>query len=456
MEKLRAKFEADAAEQKRRLDEREQTLTAQAEALSRQKATITEQIEQTLATERKKLVAEQEKKAREAVSLELADLQEQLREQSNKINQAQKTQLDLLKQRREFDEQKKGFELEKAHQIEAERELIRTEIQQAATEQTRSLQEKLDAKDRLLTEARQAELKLRKERTDFEEQKQAFELEVARKADEIRETVKKEKDDEFRLKEAEKNKQLEDMKRQIDELKRKAEQGSQQIQGEVLELDLESDLCRCFVDDEIMPVAKGIHGGDVLQHVRTPTRQSCGTIIWESKRTKTWSDGWITKVKDDQLAAKAQLSIIVSTAVPRDMPSFDCRDNVWVTPPKYAMPLAAALRLSLIETAAAKRAIDGRHDKVELVYEYLAGSEFKGRVSAIVNAFMTMKDDLETEKRVLNRAWNKRQKQLDRVMVNTTGMYGDLSGIIGHSLPAIDRLEFAALTDGSENGHFPA
>ncbi len=189
-------------------------------------------------------------------------------------------------------------------------------------------------------------------------------------------------------------------------------------------------------------MSKGVSGADLLQHVHDDAGRPCGSILWESKHTKTWSDAWIAKLKDDRLAAKAQLAVIVSTTMPKDIPSFDCRSDVWVASLTVAIPLAGALRLTLIETAFAKRAMEGRQDKVALVYDYLAGPEFKGRITTIVESFTSMRDDLEGEKRAVTRLWAKREKQIERVIVSTAGLYGDVGGIIGNSLPAIENLEF--------------
>lgn len=452
IDRLRTQFEAEAKQRESVVAERERKLLEREQSVKLAQQSVQQQVEQKLTEERKRISAEQEKKAREEVAVQLHDLQNQLNEKANKLAVAQQEQLEFLKQKRLLDEQRQSFELEKVKQIEAERDRIREEATKAAAEQATKemseLQQKIAAKDKKLAEAEQAELKLRQEKADFEEQKRAFDLEMARQAELVKEAVRKEKDEEFRLKEAEANAKLDAMKRQIDELKRKAEQGSQQAQGEVLELDLENALKRCFDSDEISPVPKGAHGGDILQRVRGDLGSDCGTILWESKRTKAWSDGWLQKLKDDKLAAKAQLAIIVSTAMPKDAASFECREGVWVTPPNLAVPLAAALRLSLIETAAARRAIEGRHDKMEVVYDYLSGPEFKGRVTAIVESFTTMREDLEAEKKAVQKLWAKREKQIERVLGNTAGMYGDLSGIIGKSLPAIEQLEFAALPNG--------
>jgi hypothetical protein len=192
------------------------------------------------------------------------------------------------------------------------------------------------------------------------------------------------------------------------------------MQGEVLELDLESALRRCFLHDEIIPVAKGTHGGDLLHRVRDEFGHDCGSLIWESKRTKTWSDGWLGKLKDDKIAAKAQLAVLVSVTLPKDIASFECRANVWVTPPHLSLPLAAALRLTLIETA------------------------------AIFECFMGMRADLEGEKKAIQRIWSKREKQIERVMANAVGLHGDLAGIIGNSLPQIEQMELASLPNRSD------
>jgi hypothetical protein len=339
-------------------------------------------------------------------------------------------------------------------QLDAEREKIAQEAKRSATEELmRSMQElqaKLAAKDKKLLEAQQAELKLIREKADFEEQRKAFDLEVARKAEVVKEEVSKKKDEEFRLKEMELTKKQDDLKKQLDEMKRKMEQGSQQTQGEVLEVDLEGRLRRCFEEDDLVEVPKGAHGGDILQHVKNEMGQTCGSIIWECKRTKTWSDGWIGKLKDDMLAAKAQIGVIVSSAMPKELASFECREGIWVTTPALALPLAAALRLTLIEVAAARRSVEGMQGKMELVYEYISGPQFKARVMAIVEGFSAMREDLEAEKKAVLRLWAKREKQIERVLTNTIGMHGDVAGIIGKSLPAIEHLELDAIADESE------
>lgn len=235
------------------------------------------------------------------------------------------------------------------------------------------------------------------------------------------------------------------MQKQIEELKRKAEQGSQQLQGEVQELELEALLRAKFPRDTIEPVPKGEHGGDALQHVVGSSGQVCGTIIWESKRTKNWSDGWLTKLREDQRAAKAEIAVIVSQSLPKEIETFGVMENVWVTHPKTVLPLAVTLRHTLIEVASARQASEGQQTKTEMVYQYLTGPRFRHRVEAIVEAFSSMQEDLDKEKKAIVKQWAKREEQIDRVMQATAGMYGDLQGIAGKTIQKIEGLELRSL-----------
>lgn len=200
-----------------------------------------------------------------------------------------------------------------------------------------------------------------------------------------------------------------------------------------------------FPFDNIEPVAKGEFGGDVLQRVNGPNGTPAGNILWESKRTKNWSDGWLVKLREDQRAAKAELAVIVSHALPKDVETFDVIDGVWVTSPRAALPVATILRHTLLEIGLARLAAEGQHGKTALVYEYLTGPRFRQRVEAIVEAFSTMQEDLDKERKAILKQWAKREAQIERVMNATVGMYGDLQGIAGKSLQEIEGLEMRAL-----------
>lgn len=340
-----------------------------------------------------------------------------------------------------------------AEQLAQERKRVMEEaLEKARAElsvEVRDRDQRLIDLQQKLKVAEDVELVLRKERRELEAQTQALELTITRRLDEerarIREDAKKEADDARHLKDAEKDKLIGDLKKQIDDLKRKSEQGSQQLQGEVLEIALEDLIRQNFSHDDVEPVSKGVHGGDVVQTVRDFTGASCGTILWESKRTKNWNDGWLPKLRDDQRFAKAQIAILVSVELPKGTNTFCHIDGIWVTSTACAIGLATALRAGLIEIATAKRSLEGRNDKMEFLYGYLSGPEFRHHVEGIVESFVSLRDELEAEKRAMNRIWAKREKQLERAVLQTAGMYGDLSGIIGASLQAIDALDLPML-----------
>ena len=268
--------------------------------------------------------------------------------------------------------------------------------------------------------------------------------------DATRQLAKKEAEDEQKLKVMEKEQTIAAMQKQIEELKRRAEQGSQQLQGEVQELALENLLRAKFPFDAIEPVAKGEFGGDVLHRVVGASGQSGGTILWEFKRTnKNWSDVWLVKLRDDQRTAKAEIAVIVSHILPKDVETFEMVEGVWVTHPRAALPLAMVLRQSLLEIATARQASEGQQTETEMVYQYLTGPRFRQRVEAIVEAFSTMQEDLDKERKVIMKQWAKREEQIERLMGATVGMYGDLQGIAGKSLQEIEGLELVAIGESN-------
>ena len=303
----------------------------------------------------------------------------------------------------------------------------------------------LAQKTKQLDEAQQQELNLRKRQRELEERERDLKLEVARTLDTERKKIWEEASakasDEQRLREMEKDKQLSEMRKQIEDLKRKAELTSQQTQGEVQELELEHVLGSQFRFDEIEPVAKGTRGGDIIQHVRDEAGRVCGKILWESKRTKAWSDGWIQKLKDDQRAEKAELAVIVTSVLPKDIARFGNYEGVWVTDIASSIGLATVLRLNLIQLSYATNSMSSKNEKVEMLYQYLSGTEFRHRIEAIMESFVAMRGDLDAERNAMEKIWSKRSKQIERVLKNTTGMYGDLQGIIGTALPDVKNMQ---------------
>jgi len=278
-----------------------------------------------------------------------------------------------------------------------------------------------------------------------------IEAEVQKSLSAVREKARTEVEDGFKLKVADKEQTIAAMQRQIEELKRRAEQGSQQLQGEVLEIELETLLRAKFPHDDIEPVPKGEFGGDVLQKVRGPSGQPCGSILWESKRTKNWSDAWLAKLRGDQRSARADAALLVSQALPKGVETFDYLDGIWITDYRCAIPVAIAVRQSLLELAGARQAGEGQQTKMSMVYQYLTGPRFRQRVEAIVEKFTDMQEDLERERKTMTRLWAKREEQIRGVVEATAGMYGDLQGIAGKSLQEIDGLDMKLLPEGGES-----
>jgi hypothetical protein len=321
----------------------------------------------------------------------------------------------------------------------------RAEAETALSVELQELRDQLQTNETKLEEARQNEIALRKRERALEDRAKDIELEVARQMDDERKRVEEDTarriTDAYRMEEADKDRQINEMMRQIEELKRKAEQGSQQTQGEVQELELEKELAALFPSDTIQPVPKGMQGADVIQEVISNSGTRCGSIIWESKRTKTWSDGWVSKLKDDQRAARADVAIIVTQSLPKDMHTFGFIDGVWVTHYTCFYGLALTMRQKISELAFTRSMAAGKNEKADILFHYLTGVEFRQRVEAIVEAFSDMKAELDKEKRLFERVWAKREKQLQVVLLNTNGMYGDLQGLIGPSMQSIPALE---------------
>src|SRR5690348_170470 len=315
----REKYERAIMQKDREVADREASLHEQQTALEREKAEIEQLILEKTQADRARIAQEEGTKARrlaatdlEQKTKEIAELQSVLKQRDEKLAAAQKMQAELIRKQRELDDAQRELDLTVENRV----------------------QESLAA---------------------------------------VRDKARLEAEESLRLRVAEKEETISAMQRQIDELKRKAEQGSQQLQGEVQELELETTLRAKFSRDLIEPVPKGECGGDLLQRVIGPANQPCGTILWECKRTKNWADGWLAKLREDQRRAKADIALIVSTALPKGLHTFDHVDGVWVAEPRCALPVAIALRQSLIEITAARQVGEGQQTKMELVYRYLTG-----------------------------------------------------------------------------------
>jgi len=311
------------------------------------------------------------------------------------------------------------------------------------------LKDTLKSRESKLAQAQKDQAEALKLKQKFEDAIRENELNLQKQINERltveREKARKEAEDEQKLKVSEKDLLISQMQQKIEELRRRSEQGSQQSQGEVLELELESLLRNKFLTDIIEPVAKGVSGADVTHKVIDKSGEHCGTILWEFKRTKNWSDGWLEKLREDRNKAKANVAIIASQSLPDTIKSFGIIDGVWVVHFNYIIPLAALLRQNLLELSAVRQSKVGQQTKTEMMYSYLTSNEFRLRVEAVVESISNIKEDLDTEKKAIMKQWAKREKEINKAIDAIVGMYGDMQGIAGKSLPEIKGLGFEGL-----------
>jgi hypothetical protein len=396
IDQTRQRFQAQLASKDMEIARKLEDVRLQREQLAKSREQLEEQIAQRLATERSQIAAIESKKAREATAADLQaktaeahELRQLLEANNTKLAEAQKAQADFLRRQREFEEAKRELDLTVEKRVQASEESIRAKAKQDA-------------------------------------------------------------DEAARLRVAEKDQTIESMARTIEELKRKAEQGSQQSQGEVLELELEELLRARFPADLIEPIAKGELGADVMQQVNGSIGQPAGTILWESKRTKAWNDNWLSKLRDDQRRSGTDIALIISQALPKHVEHFDLVDGVWVAHPRCAIPVAVALRQTLLEVNSTRLVQQGQQTKMEQVYDYLTGTKFRQRVDAVVEKFNDMREDLDRERKFMGRQWAKRETQIVAVIESTVGMVGDLQAIAGKAMPAIPSLDPPLLENSAD------
>ena len=378
-EGVRKELSADVVKREQTLDKKLTELRTREETLRQQAVDLDSEVQKQLGARLKETETRARKQAEDALALKMQDLQAQLTEKSGALKTAQEQELALLRDKRRLQEEKEAFAVEMARKLDAERATLRQQLGEQFDEQNR-------------------------------------------------------------LKLAEREKVIEDLRLQMEALQRKATQGSQQIQGEVLELDFAARLTATFPTDRVEEVSKGVRGGDVSQYVISPTGRGCGTILYETKRTKNWADAWVPKLKEDMRNAKAELGVIVTETLPEGIKRFGLVDGIWVADFASALPLATSLRWSLHQLSIAKLSQEGAREKSAILYTYLTGAEFRQRVEGVIEAFSTMKEDLEAEKRALTKHWAKREKQLGQVVENMAAMYGDIQGISGNALQKIDAL----------------
>jgi hypothetical protein len=392
-------------------------------------------------------------------------LERQLQQLADEISSWRNRESTLLGERAKFEKEKAEQAINLARQIEAEREAIsqavRTEELQRAKTREQILKDQMGGQIQLIQEIRKqlneknaAEINLKQAIEELKlghqeallkassDARQAAAADALQKAEqEVKQRFEEELES-LRLKQRELEKQRDDAKHVAEDLRRRMAQGSQQTQGEVLELILERELANRFGSDRIEPISKGVFGADVVQYVLSPDGRLCGSITWETKNAQNWNPRWLEKLRTDMIANKSEFGVLVSTVLPAGVNHFGLVDGLWVCDLTVWPILASTLRQQLMALTFARLSAQGRDTKMEILYRYLTGPEFRERVNAILRTFVGMQEQLEKEKRALIKQWGAREKQIETVINGLSGMYGDLQGIIGSaSLPEISSLK---------------
>jgi hypothetical protein len=354
--------------------------------------------------------------------------------------------LEMENFKKQLEADKKDFEISEKKKLWA---VALTEAQKRIEEKNAAeltaLKQDNEAKQKEILKNREKEIELLRREQELKSQQELMKIQIQKelieKTAQIEESTKKKKDEEFELTRKEFEKKLEDQKNMINEMKRKAEQGSMQLQGEIQELALEEVLRRTFVYDTIDEIGKGIRGADAIQTVINEFGQTCGKIVFESKRTQNWSEPWIDKLKDDQRALGAEIAVLVTQVMPKDMERFGQRDGIWVCNYQEVISLVFVLRQILLKSQSEKAVQENKSDKMGLLYNYLTGTQFRQQLEAIVEGFSTMKSELDREKRAMKKIWKEREVQIEKVIDNTIDMYGSIRGIAGNAIAPIQTLE---------------
>jgi hypothetical protein len=334
-----------------------------------------------------------------------------------------------------------------ADQAERDERVRREAVETAATDLA-ELTEQVEKQSTELAEARTRELAWRRKERELDEARENLELEVARRLDEERTQIataaRQSANEQHQIDKRQQETRIEQLQKQIKELQESAEGASSGLIGEAQEREIEDVLAERFRADRIEPIKAGQRGADVLQTVVSRRGESCGKILWESKRARNWSGAWIPKLKEDQGAAGADVAVLVCSALPADVRHMELVDGVWVVSFACVIPIASAMREALVGITQARSIDANRNQSLSRIYDYLTSNEFNRHMRAIVEGFVEMNDDLDRERRAMEKNWSRRRKQIDGLALNTAAIYGDLEGIIGPALPTIERLELPA------------
>lgn len=411
-------------------------------------------VEEVLSSDvEQKIKLQYEKKLQQSLS-QIEIERKKLAEQEEEFEKKRKNQNELFRQQLEKEKQKlEAQAITDKQKLEIElQQQIRKSIAQDYENQLRMLKQSDEEKEEKLRTAQKKELEFLKKEQELKNREQELDLQIQKQLlherKTLQEQIRKEEEQRLAMKEEEHlfrmkdlQMQLEEQKKLIEEMKKRAEQGSMQRQGEVQELLLEELLKDHFPFDIIGEVGKGVEGADCIQTVRNHLGQDCGKIIFESKRTKTFNAAWIDKLKSDMRSKGADVAILVTQTYPKDFKCFGEMDSVWICSFGEVLALTTAMRHTIIRIAETKRGEENKGEKMQLLYDYLTGNEFRQQMETIVEGFLSMKTSIDRERIQMEKLWKEREKQLQKVLMSTSGMYGSIKGIAGASVGNIPLLE---------------
>ncbi|MBS1646958.1 MAG: DUF2130 domain-containing protein [Bacteroidetes bacterium] len=370
--------------------------------------------------------AEEYNKERVALEQAKKDFEEKRQRENELFEEKRQKENELFKKK--LDEK---LAEEKAKQLKE----LQKKVEEETTQKMTFIENESKEKDKKLKNLQEKEIEFLREKNklqnDFDGLKTQLEKNFLEKQQEVISLAKKQEKEQSELQIKELQKQLDDQKKLTEEMKRKQDQGSMQLQGEVQELALEAALKESFPFDEIAEVGKGIRGADCIQTVRTNFGKPCGKIIYESKRTQAFSNDWIEKLKADMRAQNADIAVIVTQTMPKDMPQFGEKNGIWVCTYHEVKALASVLRNSILKVAQITQAQENKGDKMQLLYDYLTGNEFNEQWKAIREGFLIMKQSIDTERQAMGKLWKAREKQLEKILLSTSHISGSVEGIAG-------------------------
>lgn len=437
------------------LNKKESEFSRKLKSLEKEKSDLSQKVEEDIQALKNKIENDLKNKIRQQFELENKDLKTQLDEQRSKAQTAQQRELQLLKLQREIETKQGELELDLAKKIEVEKVKIENDLKNKIRGQfeleNKDLKTQLDEQKIIAEEAQKKELDLLKKQREIEAQKKQLELDVARKLSEERTKIqieaKENADSAMNLKLAEKDKQLGDLQKTISELQRKSSVTSQQLQGEVLELQIENTLREIFPEDNITEVKKGARGADIIHEVYFQSGRKAGSIIYECKQTNEWGNQWVGKLKEDMRESNSNVGVIVSIALPKEVKLMGLHEGIWVTHPSMVKSLSMLLRDGLIKAARAELAAATPQDQKDLLFKYMTSPKFSQKIQAMFEATISMKQTILSEKRSITKGWKKREQEVENFELQMINLYGELEGVVGKALPKVELLELPSPVD---------